>query len=467
MKTSPRERQPLTVAALNRAARLGLEQDFGDVLVVGEISDVTRAASGHVYFTLSDEQHMAQVRVVLFRSDAQRTRAKLQDGERVCVRGGLTLYEPRGTFQFHARTVTPAGAGDLAAQLRKLLERLTAEGLTDPARKRPLPLLPRCVGLVTSEHGAALHDVLRVARARCPVRIVLAPCAVQGSDAPRSIVLALKAVQRIAELDVVIVARGGGAAEDLWAFNDEAVARAIAACRVPVVSGVGHEIDSTLADFVADVRAATPSNAAELVVPARVELERRLNALVRMLSRCVEARLGRQRQELSRAAAKLRDPRYTLNRSMQRLDELEAALARAERARLSVALVALDTLRLRLAPHDPRARLSRQQAELARLRTRAELSPKRWLSPLRAALGELSARLARALETQLLTRRHQLAARAAQLDALSPLSVLGRGYAIALSERTGRALLAPGDARAGDRLRLKLHGGEVQAEVIE
>jgi exodeoxyribonuclease VII large subunit len=462
-----RDDQTLTVAALNRAVRLGLEQDWADVVVVGEISDLTRAASGHVYFTLNDESHAAQVRVVLFKSDARRTRAKLEPGARVAVRGGLTLYEARGTFQFLARTVMPAGEGDLAAQMRKLLEKLTAEGLTDPARKRALPLLPRCIGLVTSEHGAALHDVLRVARLRCPVRIVVAHCLVQGAEAPRSIVRALSAVQNVRELDVVIVARGGGSAEDLWAFNDESVARAVAACRVPVVSGIGHEIDATLVDFVADVRAATPSNAAELAVPMQSELERRLQQQLRALARSVESRLGRQHKELSRVATKLRDPRRLMSRSAQRVDELDARLVRAVRARIQAAQLALDAPRLKLSPHDPRTRLARQRASLARLRARAELSPKRWLSPEHGALAQLTAQNQRAIVRRLSETRHRLLAYAAKLDALSPLSVLARGYAIALSERTGRALLGPLDARPGDRLRLKLHAGEVRAEVIE
>jgi exodeoxyribonuclease VII large subunit len=461
------EKQTITVAGLNRAVRLGLEQDWADVLVLGEISDLTRAASGHVYFTLNDESQAAQVRVVFFKSDARRTRATLETGARVCVRGGLTLYEQRGTFQFQARAVMPAGEGDLAAQFRKLLEKLTTEGLTAPERKRALPLLPSCIGLVTSEHGAALHDVLRVALGRCPVRIVVAPCLVQGVEAPRSIVRALTAVQNVPELSVVIIARGGGSAEDLWAFNDEAVARAVAACRVPVVSGIGHEIDSTIVDFVADVRAATPSNAAELVVPARVELERRLAALVRMLARCTETRIDKQRHALSKVTAKLRDPRRLLSRSAQRVDELDARLVRAMRARLTALQLALDTPRLKLSPHDPRTRLARQRAQLMRARTRIELGSQRWISSSRSALDALQARLRRAIEETLARRRNALLARLGKLDALSPLAVLARGYAIALSEQSGRALLSPTDARLGDRLRIKLHGGEVHAQVIE
>lgn len=457
------QRQTLTVAGLNRAVRVGLEHEWGDVLVLGEISDLTRAASGHVYFTLNDENHAAQLRVVLFRSAAQRTRAVLEPGARVCVRGGVTLYEPRGAYQFQARSVSPAGEGDLQAQFRKVLEKLTAEGLTDASRKRPLPLLPRCVGLVTSEHGAALHDVLRVAHGRCPVRIVVAPCLVQGVDAPRSITRAIRALSNIAELDVVIVARGGGSAEDLWAFNDESVARAIAGCRVPVVAGVGHEIDTTIADYVADVRAATPSNAAELVVPTRSELQHRLHTHHRMLVRCVEARIAKQQRALGQQTNALRDPRRLWNRSAQRIDELHARLARAIRARVQLAYVALDEPRLRLSPHDPRARLARQRGELSRLRTRCDVSPNHWLAPRQRALTATAARARAELDEQLLRLRHRLMARVGQLEALSPLAVLARGYAIALSERTGRALLDARDAVPGERIRLKLHAGEVRA----
>ncbi|MET0340770.1 MAG: exodeoxyribonuclease VII large subunit [Polyangiales bacterium] len=453
------------MAGLNRSVRLELEQAFGDVTVLGEISDLTRAGSGHVYFTLNDEREQAQLRVVLFRNDARRSRVPLEPGARVCVRGNVTLYEPRGTYQFLARSVEPAGEGDLAAQFRRLLEKLTAEGLIDRP-KRPLPLLPRCVGLVTSEHGAALHDVLRVAHERCPVRIVVAPCLVQGADAPRAIVVALRALSRVRGLDVVIVARGGGSAEDLWAFNDEAVARAIATYPVPVVSGIGHEVDTTIADLVADVRAATPSNAAERVVPARVDLAHRLSALVRGLARAEELTRGRKRHALNRVSTQLRDPRRLLSRASQRLDELDARLARAMRTRIQGLHVHLDETQLRLAPHDPRARLARRREALSRLSTRCELSAKHWLTPVRAEATARDARLRRALLTTLTAQRHALAANAAKLHALSPLAVLARGYAIALSEQTGRALRTPSDTRVGDRLRLKLHGGDVHAEVV-
>jgi len=438
-----RDEQPLTVAALNRAVRYGIESEWGDVLVVGEISDFTRSHAGHVYFTLNDEREQAQLRIVMFASDARRTRAELKDGARVRVRGRLTLYEPRGTFQMIARTALPAGEGDLLLLFRKLLAKLEAEGLTAPERKRPLPLLPHCVGVVTSEHGAAVHDIVRVATRRCPVRLVIAPCTVQGPEAPNSIVRALNALQNIAELDVVILARGGGSAEDLWAFNDERVARAIVACRVPVVSGVGHEVDITIADLVADVRAATPSQAAELVVPAREALEDQIDTLTRRLSRALETRVDRSRLTLSRFATKLRDPRHALSGARTPLLRLTSALDHAMTSRLFHARTQLEERARRLTTHDPRARLSAQKSALVRARTRLELSPSMFLAP----------------------KRHALLSAIGRLDALSPLAVLGRGYAIVFDERRARALRDASEVATGDELRIRLHQGEVRAKV--
>jgi exodeoxyribonuclease VII large subunit len=462
-----REERTLSVAALNRAVRLGLEHDWGEVAVLGEIRDLTRAASGHLYFSLNDENESAQLRVVMFRSDVQRSRAKLENGARVCVRGGLTLYEARGTFQMLARSALPAGEGDLAAQFRRLLEKLSAEGLTDAARKRPLPLLPRCIGLVTSEQGAALHDVIRVAQGRCPVRIVLSPCSVQGDGAPRSIVVALAALQRVPELDVVIVARGGGSAEDLWAFNDESVARAIAACRVPVVSGIGHEIDTSIADLVADVRAATPSNAAELVVPERRELQQRLDGGLRALTRALQSRVGHERLALARTARELRDPRPALARGQGRLHACERRLSRAFQAALARLRLDLDARERRLSLLSPRARLSAQRLALVRLSERLGASPRRWLSPRKVTLDALHGRGRGAARAGVDALREQLSRAAIRIDAMSPLRVLSRGYAIALVERTGKALLRAEDVAKGDRLHLRLHEGDVRADVVE
>jgi exodeoxyribonuclease VII large subunit len=462
-----RQDTALSVAQLNRAVRLGLEHEFGDVLVMGEISNLTRAASGHVYFTLNDEAEQGQIRVVMFQSDVRRSKATFESGARLAVRGGLTLYEQRGTFQLLARAAYAAGDGDLAAQFRRLVEKLAAEGLTDVARKRALPLLPRCIGLVTSEQGAALHDVLRVARGRCPVRIVIAPCLVQGDAAPASIIRALRALQNVPELDVVIVARGGGSAEDLWAFNDEGVARAIAACRVPVVSGVGHEVDTTVADLVADLRAATPSNAAELVVPQQSALQERLFAALRMLTRAAETRVDRDRLKLSQRTRRLRDPRPQLKRMQNSLHQLERRLGRAATAQVARARLALDAEERKLSALSPQARLAQQQILLTRLQGRLASSPNAWLQPRETALVRLRQTLLARGPRQLDALRQHLSGLAIKLDAISPLRVLSRGYAIAFAADTGRAVLRASELSPGDRVRLRLHEGDVLADVVE
>lgn len=461
------EEQMLTVGGLNRAVRLQLEHTWGDLRIVGEIGDLSRAASGHLYFTLNDENEAAQLRVVMFKSDARRTRAAIENGARVCLRGALTLFEARGTFQFVARTALPAGAGGLNAEFKRLLSKLTAEGLTDAARKRPLPLLPRCIGLVTSEQGAALHDVLRVARGRCPVRIVVAPCLVQGAEAPRSIIAALRGVQNVPELDVVIVARGGGGAEDLWAFNDEGVVRAIAASRVPVVTGIGHEVDTTLADLVADVRAATPSNAAELTVPEHDVLAEQLADRVRRITRGLENKLSRERLRLSRSMAKLRHPRNALGQSQQRLGRLEERLARSIKVQLARSQVALKAQNRKLSARDPRARLALQRAAFERARTHFALLSPRLFTAKRLRLQHGTLGLDQAMSAQLLKERHTFASLVGRMQALSPLSVLARGYAIAFSERTGRALRSPQEIAPGERFRLRLYEGEIAAQVLD
>ena len=436
------EERVFRVAEVNRAVRFTLEDNWANVLVEGELSDVRRA-KGHVYFTLNDEEDPAQLRGVMFASDARRTKAPLEDGARIRFRGKLSLYTARGQFQLIARAAKLAGEGDLAAQFRKLRAKLEAEGLLDSERKRPLPELPRVVGVVTSRTGAALRDIIRVASERCPVQILVADCRVQGEDAPGSIVSALELIQRVGDLDVVIVSRGGGSAEDLWAFNDEGVARAIAACRVPVVSGVGHEVDVTIADLVADVRAATPSNAAEIVVPEREALVRDVQSLERRLSQALDNVVGSLRLRLERLLRPLYGARRVIAPIHERLADLHERLMR----------------------QDPRSVLRRDQRQLAawtaRLRDAGRLPVRRRrerLVALRFTLqgrGRPMVREARASYAEL----------CAQLDALSPLRVLERGYAIALHESTGRAVRSQSEVKEGDRLRVRVFDGEFGAKV--
>lgn len=431
----------LRVSQVNRMVRAFLEERWRSVWVEGELSDVTQAASGHVYFTLNDEVDPAQLKGVMFKGDARRAKATLEDGARVKLRGNLSLYEPRGNFQLIARTALPLGLGDMHAELEKLRKKLEAEGLLAPERKRPLPRFPRVIGLVTSEHGAALHDVVRVASERCPVRIIVSPCLVQGPEAPVSIVAALEAIQRVQAVEVVIVGRGGGSAEDLWVFNDERVARAIAACRVPTVSAVGHEIDVTIADLVADVRAATPSNAAELCVPDRAVLEREIASHERALARALEARIGRARLRMERALRRLPVPEMLTRLVGRRIEALRTRLYEQARDLVDSRRAVLDALDERLALLDPRVQLGRARTRLADLRARLRSLARPLVAAARARLQTL----------------------AAGLDALSPLAVLGRGYAIALHAPTGKALVRARDARAGDAITLRLHDGKIEA----
>ncbi len=451
------------VAEINRRVRLKMER-WGEVWVEGELSDVSRAASGHLYFTLEDGVEQAQLRAVMFRGDARFVRAKMNEGERVRVLGSLSLYEPRGAFQFIARIALSSGEGTLAAELEKLKKKLAAEGLFALERKRALPLFPSVVGLVTSREGAALHDVVRVASLRAPVRLVVSHCQVQGIEAPISIVQALRRICRLPGLEVIIVTRGGGASEDLGAFNDERVVRAIAACPVPVVSGVGHEIDETLADLVADVRAATPSNAAELVVPDASALRAELEAHRRRLERALEVRIGRFRLRLEQLLRRVTDPRRALSAVRHRLATRHAALDRAMSRKLKDARARLGALEHRLGRMDPRATLGRDRAQLSAWTHRLVAARRSLIEDRRRALLRLTNELTMA--PSLSHARARLAELAARLNALSPLSILGRGYAIVIHAPSGQALLSASDAAPGDTLDVRLSKGRLKAGVV-
>jgi exodeoxyribonuclease VII large subunit len=353
------------------------------------------------------------------------------------------LFTPRGSYQMIARMALPEGLGELHAQFERTRSKLEKLGLLAPERKRKLPHLPRVLGVVTSLKGAALHDIIRVAQARTPVRIVIAGCIVQGTDAPRSIVRALRRIQQLPELDAVIVGRGGGSAEDLIAFNDERVARAIVECRVPVISAVGHEVDVTIADLVADVRAATPSNAAELAMPDRRALLTELRNAERHLARAAEVWLGRARLRLGRSSQRLRDPRRLLGSTRARLRSSEQHMHACARKRLRATRARLAQLNARLARLDPRLLLARRKQRLSQLQ--AQL----W------SLGRPLCHL----------HRHELARLAGQLTALSPLASLARGYAIVLHEPSGKALVRASDASPGDALQVRLHEGTLRARV--
>ncbi len=309
----------LTVTELTRRLKGAVEPAFLDVWVSGEVGNLRRQSSGHVYFGLKDAE--ASVDAVLWASTARKVKFDLRDGTEVVARGRIEIYAPRGRYQLVVQEVEPRGAGARALALQQLRERLAAEGLLDQARKRPLPFLPGCIGVATSTSGAALQDFLRVVHGRFPgARVVVAGCRVQGEGAAATVISALRLLADFG-VDVAVVTRGGGSADDLWEFNDEALARAIAACPAPVVSAVGHEVDVSIADLVADVRAATPTHAAEVVVPVRDDLLASLSALRGRLVRAEGNALGARRRVLRALRAELSDPRRVLSDQRRRLDE--------------------------------------------------------------------------------------------------------------------------------------------------
>jgi exodeoxyribonuclease VII large subunit len=352
------EVRALSVSELARRIREVLEDGLSDVWVVGEISNLRRPASGHLYFRLKDRQ--AQIAAVMFRSAHQTLPFRPEDGMRVVVRGHVNLYDVRGDLQLYVDTLEPRGLGSAQLALEQLKRRLAGEGLFAPERKRPLPVCPRAVGLVTALGGAAVRDMLAVLEARWPsARVIISPVRVQGKGAAPEICTALAALNAVDGVDVVIVGRGGGSVEDLWAFNEERVARAIAASRVPVVSAVGHEIDVTVADLVADCRAPTPTAAAAMVVPDRQELGDRLGGVHAALTAAVERRLRLAAERLRACELRLRDPRHVLANLRQRIDELGERAGHAVERRLHWAGERLRATEQRLAALSPLAVLER------------------------------------------------------------------------------------------------------------
>lgn len=434
------DREALSVSQLNNRARLLLEDVFAQVWVEGEISNLARPASGHIYFTLKDSQ--AQVRCALFRHNAARVRQALRDGLAVKVRGKVSLFEGRGDYQLILDTVEPAGDGALRLAFEALKNKLSAEGLFAAERKRALPAHPQRIGIVSSPTGAVIRDIISVFRRRAPqVALTLIPTAVQGREATAQIVRALQLADR-GGFDAIILARGGGSLEDLWCFNEEAVARAVDACTTPVVSAVGHETDVSISDFVADVRAPTPSAAAELLAPDSSDLQRRLDSLSRRLSLSLQTRLSREQLRLDSLSRRLRHPGERLRQQAQRLDDLDMRLRRAFAQQAN-----------------------NRHERLARLQSRLHAQhPGRCLALLRQRLDSLAERLPRAAQTQLRQRRQRLDGLAQSLHIVSPLATLGRGYSILLDER-GQAIRSAAQTRPGQRLKARLGEGELAVRV--
>ena len=435
-------REVLTVTELTRQVQDVLEATFDQLWVEGEISNLRRPASGHLYFTLKDEE--SQVRAVLFRPVARAIKFDLEDGMHILCRARMNVYRPRGEYQLILDYAEPRGAGALQIAFEQLKAKLQAEGLFDPVHKKPLPFLPSRIGVVTSPSGAVIRDILNVTKRRFPsVHILIAPVRVQGAEAPAEIVEALHHLNETPGIDVIIVARGGGSLEDLMAFNDEGVARAIFASSVPVVSAVGHEIDFTIADFVADMRAPTPSAAAELVVPRRSDLVQQVRTLSARAAHAGERYLKIRRERLEKLAERVRDPRRRLVDLRLGLDErfsnLAAAIARRVRA--------------------DRERLRHFETHLQ------YLSPAVRLANLTFVLDNMRKGMVTGIFRQVETLRARLAGHTTLLDSLSPLSVLARGYAIVRTVPEGRVIRDSKDLATGDPVGINVAKGRFNAVV--
>ena len=482
-------RTVLTVGELTTQVKRLLEKQVGQIWVTGEITNFRAQSSGHFYFTLKDAE--SQLNCVLFRNEALESRAFLQDGRKVVLQGNLTVYEPRGQYQLRVTAVELQGVGALQAAFEKLKQKLNAEGLFASERKRPLPRYPQRIGIVTSPTGAAIRDVLHVVRRRHPgLEMVLVPCRVQGLGAAEEIAAAIRLLNEFSEgkmakgrskasgrgrplsprgaegeeaeasgvqqsalhtphtaLDLILVTRGGGSLEDLWAFNEEVMARAIFESALPIVSAVGHEIDFTISDFVADVRAATPSAAAEIITDGAFSSSQFLFAAGDRMRQLLRRRLEDKEYEFAQTEQRLArlHPRRRLNEWLQRLDDLQNSLWRCARQGTRNQQVAWRNLRERL----------------QRLRLRQVLEQRRELFQLAAR------RFREQIRRQLQNQQHDLAALTTRLRLLNPEQVLARGYSITLSADTGKVIRDATEAKPGQRLRTRLKSGEVRSVVEE
>jgi exodeoxyribonuclease VII large subunit len=432
------------ISELTRLIKSTLETAVGDVWVEGEISNLRRPASGHLYFTIKDAN--AQLGAVLFRGSQRGLSFEPADGLQVRAYGEITVYERGGNYQIIVRRLEEAGRGALQQQFEQLKQKLRREGLFDEARKRPIPVLPRHVGVVTSPTGAAIRDILQVIMRRFPnLHVVVAPARVQGEGAAAEIAAAIDLLNARGGLDVMIVGRGGGSLEDLWCFNEETVARAIARSAVPVISAVGHEIDFTISDFAADLRAPTPSAAAELVVDRKDAFEERLGVIREGLFRLLKAALGEARQRLRVAAASyvFREPGNLARRHTQRLETIDQ--------RLRHVLIG-------------RARDAHQRVDSGRMRL--ERATRGAVAGGGRRLREIAGELRHAVAMAASGAAHELGRKEAQLKALSPLAVLARGYSVTLDSR-GRAIKNAGEVGVGDTVRTRLHRGAIESGVLK
>jgi exodeoxyribonuclease VII large subunit len=437
------DRRIWAVRDLVAAARTHLEREYSDIWVEGEISNFRAHDSGHLYFTLKDRD--AQIRAVMFRSQARLLRFRPENGMQVVLRGRVTIYEDRGELQLSAEYLEPKGAGALQIAFEQLKAKLEAEGLFEATRKKPIPALPRCIAIVTSPQAAALRDILNILRRRHhSANVLIFPAQVQGETAATEVTAGIRYFNRAKNVDVIIIARGGGSAEDLAAFNHEGLARSVASSQIPVISAVGHETDFTIIDFVADLRAPTPSAAAELVIRSRQEIEEQADGLRRRLARAVRYRLLMAKQALTEAAkhgafARMMDG---INQRQQKLDDLGFRLEKAERRLIE----------------QHRRRWERASAAVRHYDAR------RVLAGIRKDLASQTANLAATMRNVLIFHKSRLDRLQLQLQALSPVAILERGYALVF-DSSGKLVKSTAQVETGDEISARLAQGTITARV--
>jgi len=433
----------LTVSQLNRQVKRLLEGHYDFIWIEGELSNLARPGSGHWYFTLKDDN--AQVRCAMFRNRNQRVKQAPRNGQQVLLRARVSLYEGRGEFQLIVEHLEDAGAGALQRAFEELKAKLQAEGIFDEERKQLLPAFPQRIAIISSRSGAAIRDILTVFRRRFPaIELFLLPVPVQGAEAPPAIVAALQLANRLGEFDAILLSRGGGSAEDLTAFNDEALARAIADSEIPVVSAIGHEIDFTIADFVADQRAPTPSAAAEMLSPDQAELANRLRGYDYSLLRQLTRQLSLAGERVVALRRQLRHPGERLREQAQRLDDYEMRLRRG----------------MEVSIRHHRHSLALKAAQLQ------SRSPWQRLEKLRLQIHQLARRSAAGIQSVLTQRRQAIALASGKLDSLSPLATLRRGYAI-VSDESGAVLTQSSQVKKGDLIDTRLAQGSLRSQVLD
>lgn len=459
------QRKVYPVGELVAAVRTQVERAFTDVYVEGEISNYRPAESGHLYFTLKDG--LSQLRVVMWRTQARLLRFRPESGLQIIARGRVTVYDERGDLQFQAEHLEPKGAGALQIAFEQLKAKLQAEGLFDPARRKPIPALPRRIGLITSARGAAVQDILNILRRRHEsVNVLIYPAQVQGETAAHEVSTGVRWFNRQGGVDVIIVARGGGSFEDLFAFNDEGLARTIAASEIPVISAVGHETDFTICDFVADLRAPTPSAAAELVIRSKHELAEKVLAIHKRMTQAVNYKLLRANNALSNLVqhavfVRMQD---SIARRQQRTDDLVYRLAQTQSRILKSQLRRLDALEASLRRHDLRVRTGEMRRQLETRASQLNATMARLLVARRTELNRLVASLGSAGPNLLLRRRSHWERLHSNLQALSPKAILNRGYALVFDKK-GQLVKQASELKVGEQVRTQLGTGEFTSTV--